>query len=110
MQMALNYLSLINASLALRLEEQGDKALLREEVLTDHALPSRQAIGLAMATNGYARRTRCAVVRQPWGDARFACALGDVPNCCRCQREKALGAENPSRSATWVSGQPPSAR
>lgn len=109
MQMALNYLSLINASLALRLEEQGDKALLREEVLTDHALPSRQAIGLAMATNGYARRTRCAVVRQPWGDARFACALGDVPNCCRCQRENELGSEKPSSADTSDNEREPSA-
>lgn len=51
LQMALRYLTLINASLALRLEELGNTALLREEVLTDRGITSRQAIELAMATN-----------------------------------------------------------
>lgn len=51
LQMALKYLTLINASLALRLEEHGNTALLIEAVLTDGGITSRQAIELAMACN-----------------------------------------------------------
>lgn len=51
MNMAFRYLPLINESLALRLEESGDTALLVEEVLTDSAQPIRHAIELALASN-----------------------------------------------------------
>ncbi|MBA5607316.1 AraC family transcriptional regulator [Duganella sp. FT3S] len=45
------YLSMINESVALRIEEEGDSALLVEEVLTGHAQPQRQSIELALASN-----------------------------------------------------------
>lgn len=51
LQMSFRYLPLINASLALWLDEDGDIAVLREEILAAGASPSRQAIELAMATN-----------------------------------------------------------
>lgn len=51
LSMVFRYLPLINESLALRLEESGDTALLVEDVLTDSALPKRQCIELALASN-----------------------------------------------------------
>ena len=51
LNMAIRYLPLINESLALRLEESGNTALLVEEVLTDSAQPIRQTIELALASN-----------------------------------------------------------
>lgn len=51
LNMAVRYLPLINESLALRLEESGDTALLVEEVLTDSAQPMRHTIELALASN-----------------------------------------------------------
>jgi hypothetical protein len=33
-----------------------------------------------------------------------------IPNCCRCQRENALGAEKPSKAETSVSERAPSSR
>lgn len=49
--MVFRYLPLINESLALRMEESGDTALIVEEVLTESALPKRQTIELALASN-----------------------------------------------------------
>jgi AraC-like DNA-binding protein len=51
LQMAINYLPLINESLAITLEVQGDQALLLEEILTDANVPKHQAAELAMAAN-----------------------------------------------------------
>jgi AraC-like DNA-binding protein len=51
MQMVIRYLPLINESLAITLEFQGDRGLLREEILTDAALPKCQTADLAMAAN-----------------------------------------------------------
>jgi AraC-like DNA-binding protein len=51
LQMALRYLPLLNESLALQLEVNGNTALLREEVLTEAAMPARQTNELSMAAN-----------------------------------------------------------
>ncbi|BAL24291.1 AraC family transcriptional regulator [Azoarcus sp. KH32C] len=51
LQMARKYRPLMNAAIALRLEELGDMAILSEEVLTEVPLPSRQTTELAMATS-----------------------------------------------------------
>ncbi|HJV03017.1 MAG TPA: AraC family transcriptional regulator [Burkholderiaceae bacterium] len=51
LQMVLRYLPLINESLALRLELEGEMALLTEEVLTTAPMLPRQTIELALASN-----------------------------------------------------------
>lgn len=51
LQMVFRYQPLINPSLALRLEESGDKALLMEEVITDTVQSKRQTTELALAAN-----------------------------------------------------------
>lgn len=50
-QMAVRYLPLLNESVALQLQDDGNMALLREEILTDKVVPSQQAIELSMAAN-----------------------------------------------------------
>lgn len=51
LQVAFRYQHLINESLALRLEEEGEVAQLREEVLTGTPMSTRQATELAVASN-----------------------------------------------------------
>ena len=45
------YMPLINESVAIRIEESSDSALLVEEVLTGSSQPKRQAVELALASN-----------------------------------------------------------
>ncbi|MBA5606431.1 AraC family transcriptional regulator [Duganella sp. FT3S] len=51
LQMVLRYLPLINESLALRLELDGEVALLTEEILTTTVMPVHQSVELALASN-----------------------------------------------------------
>jgi AraC-like DNA-binding protein len=67
LQMALRYLPIINGSLAVQLEESDGAALLREEVLTDAAMPVRQAMELSMAANVQLIRS---VIRPDWRPRR----------------------------------------
>jgi AraC-like DNA-binding protein len=68
LQMALRYLPLLNESLALRLEVNGSTALLREEVLTEAAMPARQTNELSMAANVQLFRV---ILGPDWSPRRF---------------------------------------
>jgi AraC-like DNA-binding protein len=67
LQLGFKYLPLMNASLALQLEEDGGTTLLREEVLTNDPLPSHQTIELAMTTNVRLFRT---IIGRDWHPQR----------------------------------------
>ncbi len=51
LQMALQYQHLLNEAVAVRLEESGRTAVLRQEVLTEAPMPSVQAIEMLVGTN-----------------------------------------------------------
>ncbi len=48
MHVIIQYRHLLNGSLAMSIEDVGDKVIIREEILTDHPTFSRQAIELAL--------------------------------------------------------------
>lgn len=51
LQLVLRYLPLINESLALRLEEDGELAVFSQELLTDVPMPTRHTIELSLAAS-----------------------------------------------------------
>ena len=94
LQVTVHYRTLLNRALAIYIEEAGDLVIIREEVVTDHPMPSRQATELAI---GVMARLCASVLGAAWRPVNVN-FTHDAPDDTRLHRrlfgcETAFGAE-----------------